>query len=322
MKKRLAMGLVSLFSAATLAACSSSGDTNIITMKGDSITVTDFYEEVKESSASQQAMLSIILSKVLEEKYGKDITEKAVEEKYSETSKAYGDYFATALAQAGLTEEAYKKEVRRSLLLEHTVATAAEAEVTDKDYEGLYASYNPEITAQVIVLADEESAKKVLEEVKAEGADFKKIAEEKSTSEKVEYTFDSSSADLPTEVQAAAFALKKDGISEVVSVTSTSSYTTSYYIVKATAVAEKNPDWKTYKDQLKTIYLNNKKNDPTYINKVLGAILTEANVKIKDEAFANVLSTYGMGQAEETTTAADTTTADTTTAAETTTSAE
>ncbi|MFC3927925.1 peptidyl-prolyl cis-trans isomerase [Streptococcus caprae] len=316
MKKRFAAGLVTLLSVATLAACSTSSNSSIVTMKGDSITINDFYDEVKSSSTSQQSMLSLILSKVLEAKYGKDVTDKEVTAKYDETAKQYGDYFETALSQAGLTEESYKKEVRRSLLLEHAVTVAAEKELTDDVYKELYESYTPEVTAQVIEVSDQETANSVLAEVKAEGADFKKIAEEKSSSDTVEYTFDSSSTDLPTDVMNPAFKLDKDAISDVISVTSSSSYTTTYYIVKVTNKTEKDSDWKTYKKQLKTIYLNEKKNDSSYINTVLGDILKAANVKIKDDAFADVLASYGLG-ADATTTTAETTTttADSTTAA-------
>ena len=70
MKKqsKIVTGLVTLASVVTLAACSSSNasNSNIVTMKGDTITVSDFYKDVKSSTAAQQSMLNLIMAKVFE----------------------------------------------------------------------------------------------------------------------------------------------------------------------------------------------------------------------------------------------------------------
>ena len=39
------------------------------------------------------------------------MTDKEVEEAYEKSSKAYGDNFAGVLAQAGLTEDAYRNKL-------------------------------------------------------------------------------------------------------------------------------------------------------------------------------------------------------------------
>lgn len=66
-RSKLAAGFLTLMSVATLAACSgkTSNGTNVVTMKGDTITVSDFYDQVKTSKAAQQSMLTLILSRVL-----------------------------------------------------------------------------------------------------------------------------------------------------------------------------------------------------------------------------------------------------------------
>lgn len=104
--KKIVTGFVTLASVLTLAACSSTSDnTKVVTMKGDTITVTDFYNEAKTSTAAQQSMLSLILSRVFEKEYGKSVPEKKVEESYNKTAKQYGSSFSDALAQAGLTTD-------------------------------------------------------------------------------------------------------------------------------------------------------------------------------------------------------------------------
>ena len=49
MKKKIVAGAVTLLSVAVLAACgkTSGSDKDIITMKGDTITVSEFYDKVK-----------------------------------------------------------------------------------------------------------------------------------------------------------------------------------------------------------------------------------------------------------------------------------
>lgn len=294
MKKRFAMGLVTLLSVATLVACGkgTSEGTKLVTMKGDTITVGDFYQEIKSTQAAQQALLTLTLSKVFEDQYGKEVSDDKVTEAYNKTAEQYGDNFATALAQAGLTPETYKLELRKQLLLDHAVETAAKAEVTDEALQAAYGSYTPEINAQVILLDSEEEAKAVLEQVRAEGADFAAIAKEKTKGTDVDYKFDSAENNLPALVRAEAAKLDANGISEVVPVTNPQTFSTGYYIVKTLAKTEKNPDWKVYKDRLETIILAEKKADNNFERQVIAAALEKANVKIKDEAFANILSVY------------------------------
>ena len=53
MKKKFVAGAVTLLSVVTLAACAKGGsDKDIVTMKGDTITVSDFYDEIKRNFIS------------------------------------------------------------------------------------------------------------------------------------------------------------------------------------------------------------------------------------------------------------------------------
>lgn len=294
MQKRFAKGVVTLLSVVTLAACAKGAteDTKLVTMKGDTITVADFYSEVKNTSASQQAMLTLVLSRVFEAQYGDKVTDEQVAEAYNKTAEQYGDNFANALAQVGLTTETYKQELRKNLLLDHAVEEAAKAELTDEAYAKAFETYTPEVTAQVILLASEEEAKAVLEQVRAEGADFGAIAKEKTKAPEVDYKFDSAENNLPAEVRAAAAGLDINAVSEIVTVTNQQTFTIGYYIIKTTAKAEKAADWKTYKDRLETMILAEKKADSNFQRQVVASALEKANVKIKDEAFANILAVY------------------------------
>lgn len=310
MKKKIAAGLVTLLSVATLAACTSKtseGD-KLVTMKGDYITVSDFYQQVKSTQGAQQSMLTLILERVLEQQYGDKVTVKETDEAYNKEVEAYGASFQQVLAMNGMTPETYKQQIRVQMLLNYAVKTTAEKELTDDVYKNLYDSYTPEMTFQVIQLDNQETANTVRAEAVAEGADFAKIAAEKSVNaSKIDYTADSVSTELPQEVLTAIATLENGATSEVISAVNTSTYTTSYYIVKMIAKSEKNADWKTYKDRLKEIYLAEKAADASFQNKVIAAALEKANVKIKDETFSSILSQYAA--TSETTTVSEKTTA-------------
>ncbi|MGT2924461.1 peptidylprolyl isomerase PrsA [Streptococcus caviae] len=326
MKKRtIVTGLVTLLSVVTLAACSkTSQNSKIITMKGDTITVSDFYNEVKESTASKQAVLSLIVSKVFEKQYGDKVSDKEVTKAYNEAVKYYGDSFSSILASRGYTKETYKKQIRSEKLLEYAVKEEAKKELTDASYKAAYQDYKPEVTAQVIQLDDESKAKSVLEDAKADGADFAKIAKDNTKGDKTEYTFDSGSTDLPSQVMTAALALDKDGVSDVITTTDSSTYKPVYYIVKVTKKENKNADWKAYKKRLKEIIINQKLTDTNFRNAVIGKAFKKANVKVKDKAFSDILSQYATASdssASTTTTAASSDDA-TTAAADQTTDAE
>ncbi|WNZ92056.1 peptidylprolyl isomerase PrsA [Streptococcus iniae] len=293
--KKLLTGFVTLASVMTLAACSStSSNTKLVTMKGDTITVKDFYEEAKTSTARQQSMLSLVMSRVFEEEFGKKVSEKDVEKSYNKTAGQYGSSFSDALAQAGLTTEAYKKQIRTTMLVEYAVKVEAKKELTDANYKKAFKDYTPEMNVQVIALDDEETAKKVLEETKAEGTNFADIAKEKTTEakKKVDYSFDSASTVLPADVVKEATKLKEGEKSELVTVMDATTYQKKFYILNVVKKAEKKSDWKTYKKRLKEIILNEKINDNAFQNKVISKSLDKANVKIKDKAFANILAQF------------------------------
>lgn len=295
-RSKLAAGFLTLMSVATLAACSgkTSNGTNVVTMKGDTITVSDFYDQVKTSTAAQQSMLTLILSRVFDTQYGDKVSDKKVSEAYNKTAKGYGNSFSSALSQAGLTPEGYKQQIRTTMLVEYAVKEAAKKELTEANYKEAYKNYTPETSVQVIKLDAEDKAKSVLKDVKADGADFAKIAKEKTTAtdKKVEYKFDSAGTSLPKEVMSAAFKLDKNGVSDVVSTVDSTTYKTSYYIIKVTDKTEKKSDWKSYKNRLKEVILKDKTSERAFQNKVISKALEKANVKIKDKAFAGILSQY------------------------------
>ena len=296
MKKKIFAGAVTLLSVAVLAACSNSEGKDIVTMKGNTITVNEFYDQVKNNGAAQQVLLQMAIKDIFEEKYGKDVKDKDVKDAFEKSKTAYGTAFAQVLAQNGLTEDAYKEQIRTNMLVEHAVKKAAEKELTDENYKAAFENYTPEVTAQIIKVDSEDKGKEVLEKAKAEGADFSQIAKENSTDAATkekggEIKFDSGSADVPDAVKKAAFALEENGVSDLVTV-SDSQYSASYYIVKLVKKSEKSSNWKDYKDKLKKIIIAQKEKDTSFIQSVVAKELKDANIKVKDSAFQSVFAQY------------------------------
>ena len=291
MKKKIVAGAVTLLSVAVLAACgkTSGSDKDIITMKGDTITVSEFYDKVKSNPSAQQVLLNLTIKEVFEKQYGKKVTDKEVEEAYEKSSKAYGDNFARVLAQAGLTEDAYREQIRTNKLVEYAVKKAAEKELTDE-------AYTPEVTAQIIKVDSEDKAKEVLAAAKAEGADFAQLAKDNSTDGDTkdkggEIKFDSAATNVPDAVKKAAFGLEANAVSDLVTVRSNQGQA-SYYIVKLVSKTEKSSKWEDYKDKLKQVILTAKQNNTSFIQSVVAKELKDANIKVKDAAFQNLFSQY------------------------------
>lgn len=293
-------------SVATLSVTSKTNtDTDIISMKGDTITVSEYYNVVKNNGVAQQVLLEQVITSVFETKYGSKVSDEEVKKAFDESVAQYGDNFAAALASSGLTEEGYRAKIRTNKLVEYAVSQAAGKEVTEEAYKAAYDAYIPEVKAQVIKLADEATAKEVLEKAKAEGADFAQLAKEYSTDADTkekggELTFDSTHKDIPKQLQEAVFGLEPGKVGEnLVTVVNPKTYVTTYYVVKLNEKTAKSERWEDYKDLLKKVIIDQKKTDPSFIAKVVAEELKMANVKVKDQAFQGVLSQYTTTASQE-----------------------
>ena len=298
MKKKFVAGAVTLLSVVALAACAKGGsDKDIVTMKGDTITVGDFYDEIKHNQGAQQYLFQMTINKVFEKEYGSKVSDKDVEKKVDEQKKQLGEAFNSYLTQQGLTEETNKQQIRSNLLLEYAVDQAISKELTAEAYKKAFESYTPEITANVIKLDSEEKANEVLASVKAEGADFAQIAKENSTDASTkekggEIKFDSGTTTVPTRVKEAASKLDVNGISDVVIDPASQKSAGAYYIVKVTKKEEKGSDWKKYEKRLKEILTAERKNDANFIRSIIAKAMTNANIKVKDDAFKATFNQY------------------------------
>ncbi|HFP8832366.1 TPA: peptidylprolyl isomerase [Enterococcus faecium] len=293
MKKRF-LALAIVLGTGLLSGCTNAGEKTAVSYKGGTISEQEVMDSLKKMQGADSAVQQLIVYQVFEDKYGDDVSTKEIDSQYDQTKKQLGDSFDSQLKSAGYTEQTFKDSVKQSLAFQEGLKK--HIKLTDEDLKTAWESFHPEVEAQIIQVASEDDAKDV-KKAADKGDDFSKLAKDKSTDTTTKedggkVKFDSTTTTVPAEVKEAAFKLKDGQVSDVITSTNASTYTTEYYVVKMVKNQNKGNDMDKYKKELKEIATDTKLSDSTFQNKVIGEVLKDANVKIKDKDFENVLSTF------------------------------
>lgn len=293
MKKRF-LALAIVLGTGLLSGCTNAGEKTAVSYKGGTISEQEVMDSLKKMQGADSAVQQLIVYQVFEDKYGDDVSTKEIDSQYDQTKKQLGDSFDSQLKSAGYTEQTFKDSIKQSLAFQEGLKK--HIKLTDEDLKTAWESFHPEVEAQIIQVASEDDAKDVKKAVD-KGDDFSKLAKDKSTDTTTKedggkVKFDSTTTTVPAEVKEAAFKLKDGQVSDVITSTNASTYTTEYYVVKMVKNQNKGNDMDKYKKELKEIATDTKLSDSTFQNKVIGEVLKDANVKIKDKDFENVLSTF------------------------------
>lgn len=277
-----------------LSGCTNAGEKTAVSYKGGTISEQEVMDSLKKMQGADSAVQQLIVYQVFEDKYGDDVSTKEIDSQYDQTKKQLGDSFDSQLKSAGYTEQTFKDSIKQSLAFQEGLKK--HIKLTDEDLKTAWESFHPEVEAQIIQVASEDDAKDV-KKAADKGDDFSKLAKDKSTDTTTKedggkVKFDSTTTTVPAEVKEAAFKLKDGQVSDVITSTNASTYTTEYYVVKMVKNQNKGNDMDKYKKELKEIATDTKLSDSTFQNKVIGEVLKDANVKIKDKDFENVLSTF------------------------------
>ncbi|MDM7513506.1 peptidyl-prolyl cis-trans isomerase [Lactococcus lactis] len=295
--KKLGLVMTTVFAGAalvTLSGCSSSDSASkdIITMKGDTIRVSDLYKEAKQfpSQPTNTLLQNLTFDKIFTKDFGKEVTDKDVSKKVKSIKDQYGSQFSSALQQQGLTEASFTPYMRTQMLeqaaIDHEIK---ETQYTDANLKKAWESYHPDVTAYVVSETSKDAATKALDAAKKDDAG--KASFEKTNAES-KVTFNSTSTSVPTEVQTAAFKLKNGEFSDVIESTSSSTGATSYYIVEMVKTSEKGTDMNKYKKELQNVIKTEKEQDTTYVSGVIAKYLKKNNVTVKESAFASLFSQF------------------------------
>ena len=288
MKK--AMLALAATSVIALSACGTSSSDKIVTSKAGDITKEEFYEQMKNSQTGKQVLNNMVMEKVLIKNY--KIDDKEVNKKYDEMKKQYGDQFDKLVKQQGIKEETLKNSVRAQLAQEKAVEEA----ITDKDVKAKFEDYKKEIKASHILVKDEETAKKVKDEL-AQGKSFEELAKQ--------YSEDTGSKEkggdlgffgpdkMVKEFEEAAQKLKKGEISEPVK----SQF--GYHIIKVTDTHADATFDKAKADIRKTL-VQEKTQDAQFMNDLMMKEIKKADVKVEDKDLKDLFEEPKAPKAEAT----------------------
>lgn len=172
--KKTVLTLTLAASILTLGACSGADGKAIVTSKVGDISVADFNEKAKSLTGSY-VLQQMVTEKVLADKY--EVTDKEVDEAFKPIAEQYGEGFAQALAESGLTEAGFKESLRVQLLQEKALKDKA---IKEEDVKKYYEQMKTELNGRHILVADEKTAKEVIAKIKG-GASFADVAKEYST---------------------------------------------------------------------------------------------------------------------------------------------
>ena len=266
-----------------LAACSDSGEGEvIITSDAGDVTKDELYEEMK-TSIGEQAVQILMIEKVLAENY--EVTDEEVNAEYDSNKEELGDSFEEFLTQNNQTEDSYKKVIRLNLLQEKALTEGVE--VTDEEIQTQYDRQGTELNARHILVADEETATSLKKELD-EGGDFAALAEENST--------DTASAAnggnldwfgpgaMVPEFEEVAYGLEVDEISEPVA----SEFGFHIIQVRETRQLEYQPALEDQKEEIRAELALSKADQTTLLPKV-AELMEKANVEIQDEDLEGAL---------------------------------
>ena len=272
-----------------LAGCSSGG-TKYISSKAGDITEKDIVESIGSSQLSKTAT-SMMVQKVLLDKYKGKIDEKSIDEQLQKVQEQYGgkDKFEQLLKQQGFTLDKYKDGLKvkaaQTLMINDYAGTTEDK--LKESYEKNKHQYH---LAHILIsvksdsnpngLSDEDAKKKaeeILKKIK-DGADFATLAKENSN----DTANASNGGDLGwsskednsfvSEFSSAAYALSKDQVSDVVKTSF------GYHIIKVLDTKDSSFD------ELKTS-LEEKaaeqavQKDSAIVSKALKKLFEEYNVK-------------------------------------------
>lgn len=216
--KKLKIAALITASVVTLAACNSDSNSETVAeTDAGNITQEEFYDALVERFGAD-VLRELITVKVLEDQY--EVTDEMVQAEVDKSKEQFGDSFDMILQQNQINgEEEYAEIIYVSLLQEQ--ALVEDIEVTDEEIEEQYDRLNTEIDAQHILVADEETANEVLDQLN-DGGDFGELAEEYSMDEasavdegNVGY-FSAGSGQMVPEFEEAAYNMEVDDISDPV----------------------------------------------------------------------------------------------------------
>jgi foldase protein PrsA len=268
---------------------------SLVTSSAGAITENEYLKQVTSTSEGQNTFIQMVTEKVLEKEYGKDVSDKNVEDALNQTKAQYGDAFASLLSSAGQTEDSYKSSLRTNLLMIQLIKN--NQKFTDKQIQKAYDSYVPTMNVSLISVADQDTANKALAALD-KGDKFADVAKKYSTDTSSAANggkipgFDSTSTVVSTDILDAAKKLTAGEYTKTAIQTSS-----GYSIIKMDSIAKKGKiaEYRNIlTNSLATTWMSDSKNQSS-MQKILGKLMQKYNVTMKDQnltGLKQVLDSY------------------------------
>lgn len=282
MKKKILA--VTLAASVTLLTACGGGDKVLVKTDAGNITEQELYTEMKGLAGKQMAE-QLILQKIIEANY--EVTDKEVEEAFDNQKEMFGDSFDMILAQQGMNEETFKKNIRLQLLQDKMFE---DIKVDKKEVDAEVERAKYEVHAQHVLVDTEEEAKKV-EKLLADGKPFAEVAKEHST----EPAAQESGGDLDwfgpgkmvPEFDDAVFTMKK-GERQIVKTDF------GYHVVELLdkRESEEGKDEEALREEVE------QKMKETILDEKIVKAVKEANIDVKDDDFKGIFSAI-LGEPKE-----------------------
>ena len=274
-----------------LAAC---GNKAVATTSGGKITESEYYSSMKQTSQGKAVLQQMILDKVLQKQYGKQVTDSQVNKEYNSYKSQYGSEFSAVLQQQGLTTKTFKNQIRSRLLLE--AAVRHYSTFSNQAINKQWKSYEPKVQTAEILVGSKEDAQNIISQLDNTNGDkykeFKKMAKSKSTDSSnkaaggVVPAFDNTSSSVDSAYKKAAFALKTGEYTKA-PVKTDNGYQV-IYMVKHPSKGAKSAHIDDLKDQI----VEENMNKQSFMANVVSKVLKKGNVSIKDKDLKNILDGY------------------------------
>jgi foldase protein PrsA len=273
-----------------LAAC---GNKAVATTSGGKITESQYYSSMKQTSNGKQVLQQMILDKVLQKEYGKQVSDKQVNAEYNTYKNQYGQNFSAYLQQNGMTEKSFKQQIRSNLLLQAAVKDYSH--ITNKQINKQWKKYQPKVQTAEILVGSKEEAQNIISQLDSSSnkyKTFKKLAKSQSTDTSNKDAggrvpaFDNTDNQLDSAYKKAAFKLKTGEYTST-PVKTDDGYQV-IYMIEHPAKGKKSQHIADLRNQIVQENMNNR----TFLHKVVSNVLKKGNVSIKDNDEKNILDDY------------------------------
>lgn len=286
--------LVSTLAASSLLLAACSDNPEVASTEAGRIRQEDLYEAMKNEplqsglSVGETVLQRMLMADIFEHMYGDQVTEEDVDAEYEESATQFGgvEQYEELLAMQGMDNEYIKDNIRLTLLIR--TAVEENLEITDEELQEAYDAAKPEITAQHILVEDEETAADIIAQLE-DGADFAELVTEYSTdpgSLETEGTYSFNTGEMVPEFEEAAFALEEgETVSEPVQTDH------GFHVIRRLELDY--APLEEQEDELRnTIIETTIAEDQAFMTELVSKLAKEANVVISDDDLKGAMATY------------------------------